>query len=114
MGYGMSKGNYKLGINEFGVCVRAVNGNVKNKNNSSSLTGEHVSTEFVNGQATKCFTGFLNEDIAYEWGALIYVSSNDDTVTLEYTPRYFNGNTGTYVYSKTEKYVYVPKEIATY
>ena len=113
MGYGMSKGNYKLGINEFGVCVRAVNGSVKNKNTHDDGLGNYVSTEFINGQSTKCFTGFLNEDIAYEWGTILYVTSKDKTVTLEYTPRYYNGNTGKYVVSGTETYVYTPKEIYT-
>ena len=113
MGYGISKGNYKLGINEFGVCVRAVNGSVTNKNTHEDMLGNYVSTDFIDGQSTKCFTGFLYEDIAYEWGALLFVTSKDKTVTLEYTPRYYNGNTGKYIESKTETYVYTPKEIYT-
>lgn len=109
--YGVSKGHYSYGINEFGVCVRTPDGTVTNKT-GQQLNNSYISNETINGKSMKYFYSFIFNDNKQDFGAMLYITSTMKTITVECVRHYYNQKSNKYVTGGTETFTYTPKEIA--
>ena len=111
--YGVSKGHYSYGINEFGVCVRTSDGTVTNKT-GQQLDNSYISNETINGKSMKYFYSFIFDDNKQDFGAMLYITSTMKTIKVECIRRYYNQKSNKYVTGGAETLTYTPKEISNY
>ena len=104
LGFGVSKGHYSAGIDEFGIAVKTSDGTITN----SKKSGDVYVSNLYN---YKYFSGLIFDDKAYEWGTILFVSSKSKKVVLDYYVRYYNSRTQKWIEGSTNKRTYEPQRI---
>ncbi len=107
LGFGVSKGNYSAGVEEFGIAVKTEDGTITNKNSKKS--GSIYVSSLYN---YKYFSALLLEDKAYDWGVILYIRSKSKKIVLDYYVRYYNSKKNEWVDGADSKFTYEPKTIA--